>query len=438
MSSTSQHRSPPGFAGGPAPDIGVENWYWGPGSQWAYKHTRRIFPSADIYRGDHPVSPLASAPRDIDGIEFVNPTTKAPMTIAQMCPATDTSALLVLKDGKIVAERYFNGMTPSDTHLLMSVTKSVIGALAGIVIEQGRLDPDALMTRYVPELLGSAYDGGTIRQLLDMTVGVRFDEDYSSKTSDLYRLDEAAGWVPRGPDAPRGLHEYLLSLKAKAGPDGEVFRYVSASVDLMGWILERATGTDFAALVSRELWSKLGAERDAYVLLDGHQAAYCDAGLNATLRDLGRFAQMMLQDGSYNGQRIVPETWIRDIRKGGSVAAWKAGSFYPRMKEQVGYAEGSYRSYWYVADPNAGHYAAIGLAGQLIVIAPKTNTVVVKFSAETAPETDKPAISFAAAVAITTALADPPVGPAASARRDIASARAMKHRRQPTERGDRR
>lgn len=391
---------------GPAPDISVENWYWGPGNQWSYQHTRRVFPSADVYRGNGPVSKLSYALRDIDAITFVHPTTKATMTVAQMYAATDTDAFLVMKDGKIVAERYFHGMTPNDTHLLMSVTKSVVGALAGIVIEQGRLDPGAQITRYVPELQGTAYDGATVRQLLDMTVGLGFDEDYSSKTSDLYRLDEAAGWVPRGPGSPRGLHDYFLSLKTRVGPHGQVFRYVSANVDLMGWVLERATNTDFAALVSQQLWSKLGAERDAYVLLDPHQAAYSDCGFNATLRDLGRFAQMMLQDGAYNGQQIVPQGWIRDIRHGGSAQAWRDGGFYAEMKARYGYAQGSYRSYWYVADPKAGLYSAIGLAGQLIVIDPKSHTVVVKFSSESTPVTDEPDVEYAGAVAIIDALAE--------------------------------
>jgi hypothetical protein len=390
---------------GTAPDISVENWYWGPGNRWSYKHTRRIFPSADVYRGSGPVSQLEYAPQEIDNITFTHPITKATMTISQLYTATDTDALLVMKDGKIIFERYFNGMTPEDTHLLMSVTKSVIGALAGIVVEQGRLDPNALITQYVPEVKGSSYEGATVRQLLDMTVGIDFNEDYESQTSDLYRLDEAAGWVPRGPNAPRGLHEFLPTLKKKSGPHGKVFQYVSANADLMGWVLERATNTDFAALVSQELWSKLGAERDAYVLLDRHQAAYADAGFNATLRDLGRFSQMILQNGSYNGQQIVPKGWMEDIRHGGDPQAWKASPGYPMFKQRVGYEEASYRSYWYVADTRLGYLSAIGLAGQLIVIDPGSNTIIVKFSSDSEPGFEKPDADYAAAVAIIKVLA---------------------------------
>jgi CubicO group peptidase (beta-lactamase class C family) len=390
--------------GASVPDINVSNWYWGPGNHWSYQHTSRIFPNATIYRGAGPVAKLPYARRDLDRVSFINPITKTQMSIAQMYGATDTDAFLVMKDGKIVTEQYFNGMKPEDRHLLMSVSKSVLGVLAGIIVDQGRLDPDAPVTFYVPELKGSVYDGATVRNLLDMTVGMEFDEDYSSKTSDLYRLDEAAGWVARGPDAPNGLHEYLATLKRRHGAHGSEFRYVSANTDAMGWVLERATHTDYAQLVSQELWSKLGAERDAYVLLDGFQAAYADPGLNMTLRDLGRFAQMVLQSGRYNGQQIAPGKWLEDIRHGGDPQAWKNGPEYSYFRKLSGYENGSYRSYWYVADPQRGHFTAIGLAGQLIVIDPASNTVVVKFSSHATPAVDQYDIEYAGAIAIVDAL----------------------------------
>jgi CubicO group peptidase (beta-lactamase class C family) len=387
-----------------APAITTENWYWGPGNRWSYKNTRRVFPSATIDRGAMQIVPLEYAVRDLDGVVFTQPGTSKRVSIAQMYALTETDGFLVLKDGKIVTERYFNGMRPQDTHLLMSVSKSVIGVLAGILVEQGRLDPQALITHYVPELSDSAYAGATVRQLLDMTVGMEFDENYASKSSDLYRLDEAAGWVPRGPNASPGIHAYLPSLKKQLGVHGSVFRYVSANVDLMGWVLERATQTDFAELVATELWSKLGTEHDAYVLLDGFQAAYADAGLNTTLRDLGRFAQMMLQNGVYGGRRVVPDEWIQDIRHAGDPQAWKASPAYPTFKLRSGYQDGAYRSYWYVADQKRGHFSAIGLAGQLIVIDPASRTVIVKFSSHASPTGDQEALEYAGAVAIIDAL----------------------------------
>jgi len=389
---------------GLAPDINVSNWYWGPGNRWSYQHTNRIFPSATIDRGKGPVATLGYALRDLSGISFVNPITKTRMSIAEMYASTDTDAFLVMKNGKVVTEQYFNGMKAEDRHLLMSVSKSVLGMLAGILVDQGRLDPNALVTTYVPELKGSAYDGATVRNLLDMTVGMEFDEDYSSKSSDLYRLDEAAGWVARGPDAPKGLHGYLATLKRRHGAHGSEFRYISANTDAMGWVLERATHRDYAELLSQELWSKLGAERDAYVLLDGFQAAYADPGLNMTLRDLGRFSQMVLQRGLYNGQQIVPDRWVDDTRHGGDPAAWKKGPEYSYFRQLSGYENGSYRNYWYIADPQRGHISAIGLAGQLIVIDPASRTIVVKFSSHATPAQAQYDIEYAGAMAIVDAL----------------------------------
>ena len=389
---------------GPPPVIDATNWYWGPGNHWSYRHTRRIFPSADIYRGQAPAAKLDYAPRDLDGITFVNPVSRAQMTVAQMYSATETDAFLVMHGGKIVTERYFNGMKPEDTHLLMSVSKSVLGMLAGIVVGEGRLNPDALVTSYVPELQGSAYEGATVRNLLDMTVGMNFDENYASKTSDLYRLDEAAGWVERGPGAADGLHAFLATLTKRSGPHGVEFRYISANTDAMGWVLERATGTDLAGLFSSELWSKIGAERDAYLLLDAHEAPYADPGLNMTLRDLGRFSQMVLQEGRVRGRQIVPAAWIMDIRRGGSPGAWKKSPSYAHLGSREGYANGSYRSYWYIADPQHGYLTAIGLAGQLIVIDPSSQTVVVKFSSHSTPDAAQGDIEYAGAVAIVHAL----------------------------------
>jgi CubicO group peptidase (beta-lactamase class C family) len=397
--------SEPGVArSATAPDITSANWYWGPGNRWSYRNTRRIFPSADIPRGDGPVVRLAHRLRDLDDITFTHPTSGVTMSIREMYAATDTDAFLVLKDGQILTERYFNGMLPEEQHLLMSVSKSVLGALTGIIVAQGRLDPQAPITHYIPELQGSAYEGATVRNLLDMSVGMDFDENYASKTSDLYRLDEAAGWVERGPNADAGLHRYLSTLTRRLGAHGSTFRYASPHADAMAWVLERATNTDYAQLLSQELWSKLGAERDAYVLLDAYQAAYADPGINTTLRDLGRFAQMMLQNGMYNGRQIVPRDWIQDIRHAGDPQAWKNSPAYASLGKRLGYQNGSYRSFWYVADPRMGRYCAIGLAGQLIVVDPATNIVIVKFSSHAEPGSDKPEIEYAAAAAIIDAL----------------------------------
>jgi hypothetical protein len=363
-----------------ASTVTTANWYWGPGNRWAYRNMRRLFPTARIARGKGPVTPLPVKTRHVDDIQFLDPVSGRKMTVGEMYGATHTDAFLVLKDGAIVVERYFNGMQPDDQHLLMSVSKSVAGSLTGLAVERGQLDLDRLVTAYLPELIGTVYDGATLRHALDMQIAMEFDYDETSSSSDIHRMDESVGWVPPGPHACKGIKAFLRTLTRKKGHHGEVFDYLTQQTSILTWCLERATGEEFAALLQRDIWEKLGAEEDAALVLDACQDGYTPPGLNMTLRDLGRFGQMMLQNGVYNGQRIVPEEWIQDIRHGGSKAAWAKAERNRARDQMVGFAEGAYRSYWYVADESCGRYMGLGLGGQMLVIDPVANMVAVKFT----------------------------------------------------------
>ncbi len=161
------------------------------------------------------------------------------------------------------------------------------------------------------------------------------------------------------------------------------------STILMGWVMERATGKDLAELLTQELWSKLGAEQDAYILLDHHQQAYASAGFNATLRDLGRFGQMMVQGGRFNGQQIVPESWVTDIRNNGAGVGASPGSVgLAAPAPWPGHRRGTYRSFWWLSERTCGRYAGVGLGGQLLIIDPAADMVVVKFDSVPRPELD--------------------------------------------------
>jgi CubicO group peptidase (beta-lactamase class C family) len=357
-----------------ASKINVANWYWGPANQWSWHHTRRLFPSENISRGTGPVSVLENAPRDVSNISFDDPVSKRRMTIGEMLQTTYTDGFIVLKDGKIVTEQYFNGMKPGDPHLVMSVTKSFVGALAGILADRRQLDVDALITDYLPELKGTAYDGATVRNALDMTVATILDDDVYK------RIDQAVGWVPADDATSPGLLAFLTTLTRKNGPHGAKFLYLDPSPQVIGWIMERATRTGVGELLQDEIWSKLGAEYDGYILLDAHQEAFAPAGLNVTLRDLARFGQMILQHGRYNGQQIVPRHWVDDIRTGGDLDAWRAGHANSGDDKLLAYDNGSYRSFWWVADRSCGRFAAIGLGGQTVIVDPMADMVVVKFS----------------------------------------------------------
>lgn len=363
-----------------SPRVTPANWYWAPYNRWSWMHTRRIFPSANIGRGTGPVVPLPSAPRDLSKITFTDPVSNRKMTVSGMLAATYTDGFIVLQNGKVVSEQYFNGMTPSSHHLIMSMTKSVVGSLAGILVAQGKIRPSERVTAYLPELKDTVYGHATVRQVLDMIVSAKIDP-----ADPYWGDDQAAGWIPPGPAAAPGLQAYLLTMKQKDGPDGRKFLYLDPSPLVISRIMEKVDNEDFSQILESELWSKLGARHDAYILLDHYQEAYTTPGLNTTLRDFARFGEMMLGDGYYNGQQIVPRKWVEDIVRGGSESAWQAAR-HPGEGSMPGYADGSYRSFWWVAGHSCGRYAAIGLGGQLLVVDPVAHMVVVKFSSSPSPE----------------------------------------------------
>jgi hypothetical protein len=269
-----------------------------------------------------------------------------------------------------------------------------MGTLAGILADQGKLDSAKLVTAYIPEMQGTVYEGATVRNLLDMTVDdptERAAFTSAEGTAKAYEaVDEAGGWLPATPTTAPGLRAYLVSLHRPHGVHGKQFLYLDQSAILIGWVMERATGRDLSALLTENLWSKLGTEHEASVMLDHYQQSYSSAGFNATLRDLARFGQMMAQHGAFNGQQIVPTAWIKDIQTAGAgqpEPGPDAPANYP------GHRHGLYRNFWWVTEKTCGRFAGIGLGGQLLIIDPIADMVVVKFDSVPSPEQDEAAFA---------------------------------------------
>ncbi len=378
--------------------ISAANWYWGPANRWSWHNTRRIFPNARVGRADGPSAvPLGHEEHDVSHISFIDPVTKHSMTVAEMLDATFTDGFIVLHHGRIVAESYRNGMTANDPHLLMSVSKSVMGVLAGILVGRKQFDPHRLVTDYIPELKGTVYEGATIRNLLDMSVADPVESDTpQGPTKDQYKdIDEAAGWLPGSPTSAPGFRAYLTGLRQPHGVNGEHFLYLDASAIIAGLAMDRATGEELSTLLTEHLWSKLGTEQDAYLLLDRQQQAFASAGFNATLRDLARFGQMMAQGGRYNGQQIVPESWVADIRSNGrsetKTGMEKLDVGLAAPAPLPGHERGTYRSFWWITEQTCGRFAGLGLGGQMLIVDPIADIVVVKFDSSPTPEAEESA-----------------------------------------------
>ena len=362
-----------GFPPPPGEQVTLENFHDFPQLRWSFLNMRALLPTENVSRGSGEVSTLEDAPRELDAIRFEGSEGSA-MTVAQLIEEGYTDGFIVLKDGRIATEQYFNGLRPDQPHLLMSVTKSFAGSLAGILVDRGALNPDAPVVDIIPEIAGSAYGDATVRHALDMTVGVEFDEDYENPASEVGALSVAVGWLPRvDRETPDGLRNFLGRLN-REGDHGAAFHYVSANSELLGWLLERVSGLSFAELLSREIWQPMGAEFDAYITLDRLGAPVACGGLCVTLRDLARFGQLHLDGGAVRGRQIVPSRWIEDTVARGDNQAWLRGE----PIEQ--WPKGSYRNQWWVSGDDHGVYCGFGIHGQVVYVDPAAGVVIAKQS----------------------------------------------------------
>lgn len=346
-----------------------------PQMRWSFANFRQLMPSTNVWRGDGKVSELPRALReDIDGVTFTPTGGSDSMTWEQSLAANYTDAIVVLHQGRIVYERYLGVMNDHNPHMAMSVTKSLFGTLGAMLVAEGRLDESALVSRYIPELKDTAYGDATVRQVLDMTVGVKYSENYADPAAEIWQHVRAGGVFPRPPGyaGPTSFYGFLQTLQ-KEGEHGEAFAYKTVNSDVAGWLIRRATGQSVGDVLSERIWQKLGAEQDAYLLVDSVGTEFAGGGFNPTLRDMARFGEMMRRDGRFNGQQIVPRAVVDDIRKGASQADFA----------KAGYATlpgWSYRDMWWVSHDDHGVFEARGIHGQAIYIDPKVEMVIARFA----------------------------------------------------------
>jgi CubicO group peptidase (beta-lactamase class C family) len=358
--------------------VTLANWRQNPFSEWGFQNVRELLPTANIKRSLAPTI-LQTAPEHLDDVSFTGLNDTA-TTVAKALHVTHTDGFVVLHRGKIVSEWYDHGLCPHKPHLVFSVSKSIAGTIGGILAGMGKLDCDAPVVSYIPEMKRSVYGGCKVQHLLDMSVGIQFDEDYLAEDGDVVRYRRATGWdAPDSSAPPIHLREYLQTLRANGNPHGGTFHYVSTNTEVLGWIFERVCGMSYAKIIGHYLWSPLGAEDDAYITVDSHGAARAAGGICATPRDLARFGEMMRNNGISNGRQVVPGRWIDDIRQNGNVDAWMRGDL------KIVFPNGNYRNKWYTVDRDHTAFAAVGIHGQWIYVDPSAETVIVRVSSQPLP-----------------------------------------------------
>ncbi len=347
-----------------------------PKMRWTVCHFRELLPTVEVSRGLGAPIPLPQAleTEAIDALSFTPLGASAPMSWAQSLAANYTDGIVILHRGQIVYERYFGCLDEAGKHGAMSVTKSLTGLLAEILVAEGTLDEAQTVAEILPELKDSAFGNATVRQVMDMTTALDFSEDYADPNAEIWTYNAAASPLPKpeGYTGPNGYYEFLATLKP-AGEHGAAFGYRTVNSDALGWIIARKAQKSVPQLLSERIWQKIGAEQDAYYTVDGTGTAFAGGGFSGGLRDLARLGQVMLQKGEMNGQRLFPASVVDQITQGGDKAAFA----------KAGYANlpgGSYRAMWWVLHNDDGAFAARGVHGQTIYVDPKAEMVIVRFA----------------------------------------------------------
>jgi CubicO group peptidase (beta-lactamase class C family) len=309
------------------------------------------FLTVPLSRGPGPVSPLPAGP-DLP----LGPDT------AQWIVDRAVTSLIVMKDGAIRHESYYLGTGPDDLRISWSVAKSFLSALFGIVMAEGAITSlDDQVVKYAPELAGSAYDGATLRNVLQMTSGVKFNEDYLDFWSDINRMGRV---IALG----KSMDGFTADQKGRDGAPGAVWHYVSIDTHVIGMVIRGATGRSIPDLMNEKLLPHLGFEADPYYLSDGFGTAFVLGGLNLRSRDYARFGQMFLQDGQWQGQQIVPTDWV-------------AASTVPSAPTAAGMQHYGYQ-WWMPPDARPGEFYARGIYGQYIYLNRPLGVVIVATGAD--------------------------------------------------------
>ncbi|MDR3381198.1 serine hydrolase domain-containing protein [Cupriavidus basilensis] len=362
----------------PAPDKRVTkaNAFQLPNLRWAFRHARETSPTAGITRAASPHALPAAPVARLDDVTF--DLEGQQVKLSSYLHDTYTDGFIVLHKGQVIYERYFDSFGPRQLHIWASMTKSITGLLAAMLIDEGKLDPNAKLASYVPELAGNPFGEATIQKNLDMEVAVSYP---ASLPPDL-GLFGAVGLIARRDGAPDNIYDFLKAAQVPQPAAGtNVWYYQNGSPEALAWALRRITGQSWSELVAQRIWSRF-AEDDAYIQVDQLGTEMASGGMNSTLRDAARFAEAIRKASSGENPGAIAGKAVRlALKPNDNQALFATGNL------AAGRANYAYRDYWYQVNDGDGSIEASGRFGQKIYINPKKALTIVKFSSspDTAP-----------------------------------------------------
>ncbi|MFF0702745.1 serine hydrolase domain-containing protein [Streptomyces tendae] len=350
---------------------------------WARRHTtagREIMPSRRVWRGPGRPGDLPAAPSGaLDDLGVTGSYGRA-LTLAELLAEAETDALLVLHRGRLVHEQYLHGYEAHVPHFNASAAKSYLGLLAATLAHEGHLDRGARVATYVPELAGTAFGEAQVDHLLHMGTLMSYAGRPYDKAMEAQRYFAvlAPRLRPYGYSGPATIREHLATARATGEP-GTEFRYENGNVEALAEVLRRITGLSISALMSEMIWSRIGAEEDAYYVVDADGAEAACGGFSATARDVARLGELVRCGGAVGDRQIVPE----------AVTALVAGvpDGYPRRVRLPAAppdspATLSYHDLWWILNDPYGSFMASGIHGQRLFVSPALDLVVVHYASQ--------------------------------------------------------
>mgnify|MGYP001281696132 FL=1 len=278
-----------------------------------------------------------------------------------------TDGLLIIKEGEVVYEEYFNGNSQTTRHISWSVAKSFLSSLVGIAVNDGLIDDiNDPITKYLPDFKNTGYDGIKIKNILQMSSGVLFNEDYADPNSDINKFGVA---IARG----TSFRDFAKTL-TKDKEQGTYNHYVSIDSQMLGLLLDKVTGMPLREYLQMHIWEKIGMEDEAYYLADNEDVDLALGGLNATLRDYAKFGLLYLNKGKWDNEQVVPEAWVDASH------AMDLPHLQPAAGDDLSSSDWGYGYQWWVPGFPNTDYTASGVYNQYIYVDPVTETVIAKIS----------------------------------------------------------
>ncbi|MBO1581434.1 serine hydrolase [Bacillus sp. XF8] len=361
-------------------NVTKENWLQDPYLRWSYTHMKELALTSEVKNNPEQVATFPTALQNLDDFS-VKKENGENVPLKKLLDENKTDAFVIVHNGKLVYEHYFNGYKQNEPHGMASLAKVFTGALVQSLAEEGRIDVNKTAKTYIKELRNTPFGKAMIQQLMDMQISAEYpthgymQRGLENQDAQLYL---ASNMLPRSKnyDGPMKIYDMLREAKETA-PPGTEFSYNNGSSETLGWIIRTVTGKSLAENVSERIWSKIGMEENAYYITDETGVEQASAGLNATARDMAKFGQLILNNGRYNGAQVLPSSISESIKN--------------IQENELPIGPGasiSYHNQWWIPHNEQGAFEVLGSYGQCLYIDPKANMVIVHFSSDAEPSSD--------------------------------------------------